>query len=122
MVRPSKRERAWSEMGRLQELGLGRREIVSDDRDKFMVNTAHPRAARLTTQPDADGFIRSDGRSLLLRNPSATVQLAIARPVKAKAKRTTKRWEFSWRVLEEAEVDAIFAAVRQAAGIAAERK
>jgi hypothetical protein len=109
-------------MGQLQELGLGRREIVSDDRDKFMVNTAHPHATRLTPQPDADGFIRSDGRSLLLRNPSATVQLAIAGPVKVKAKRSTKRWEFSWGVLEEAEIDAIFAAVRQAAGVAAERE
>jgi hypothetical protein len=108
-------------MGQLQELGLGRREIVSDDRDKFMVNTAHPRAARLTTQPDADGFIRSDGRSLLLRNPSATVQLNIAAPLKAKAKRSTKRWEFSWGALEEAEIDAIFAAVRQAAGVAGAR-
>jgi hypothetical protein len=109
-------------MYQLQELGLGRREVVSDDRDKIMVNTAHPRAARLTTQLDADGFIRSDGRSLLLRNPSATVQLAIAGPVKAKAKRTTKRWEFSWGVLDEAEIEAIFAAVRQAAGIAAKRE
>jgi hypothetical protein len=106
-------------MGQLQELGLGRREIVSDDRDKFMVKTTHPRVARLTTQPDADGFIRSDGRSLLLRNLSATIQMSLPGSLKAKAKKSTRRLEFSWGVLEEAEIGVIFAAVRQAAGVAA---
>ena len=116
MARAPKREQTWLEMGQLQGLGLGRREIVSDDRDKFMVNTMHDRVTLLTTHPDAEGFIRSDGRTLLLRHPSATIKMAIPQPLKAKAKRSKKGWEFAWGVLDEADIQALFMAVRTASG------
>lgn len=115
-MRPPKREQTWEAMGQLQEMGLGRREVVSDDRDKFMVNPAHPRVTLLTTQPDADGFIRSDGRSLLLRNPSATVKMGVPNNLTAKVKKSSKGWEFSWGTLEEFEIEKLFAVVRNAAG------
>jgi hypothetical protein len=79
-------------MGRLQDQRIGRREIVSDDRDKFMVNTAHPRVNLLTTRSDAEGFIRSDGGSLLFRYPSATIKMRIPESLKLKAKKSPKGW------------------------------
>jgi hypothetical protein len=103
-------------MGHLQQLGLGRREIVSEDRDKFMIHTVHPRVTRLTTQPDAQGFIRSDGRTLLFRNPSATIKMAMPDSLRSKGKKSKKGLEFSWGMLEEEDIKTPFAVVRDAAG------
>jgi hypothetical protein len=55
MPRSGKREIVWAEVALLERQGLGRPEIVSSKRDKFMINT------RLTTQPDGEDFIH--GRS-----------------------------------------------------------
>jgi hypothetical protein len=80
-----------------------------------MVNTAHPRVNLLTTRSDAEGFIRSDGGSLLFRYPSATIKMRIPESLKLKAKKSPKGWHFPWGVLHEADIGALFASVRDTA-------
>lgn len=116
MPRSEKRELVWSEMAQLERLGIGRREIVSDKRDKFMVNTLHPRVTKLTTQPDAEGFIRSDTGSLLFRNASMSLKIGLPSAAKAKAMKSTKGLEFRWPDLDESDVRTLFATVRDLAG------
>jgi hypothetical protein len=118
MARPEKRAIVWTEMLALQQTGLGRREIVSDQRDKFVLNSEHLVVPRLTSQPEADGFIRSDESSLLFRNASASLRAAVPLPLRARAKKSKKGLEFGWGVLENADVRALFSALRAHAGLA----
>src|SRR5688572_10230811 len=67
MARTEKRGIVWQQMAELEKQRLGRREIVSDERDKFVLDPAHPAAARLTSRPNSRGFIRADRGSLLFR-------------------------------------------------------
>lgn len=116
MPRSDKRELVWSEMAQLERLGIGHREIVSDKRDKFLVSTLHPRVSKLTTQPDAEGFIRSDTGSLLFRKASLSLKLGLPSALKAKAMESTKGLEFRWPALEEPDIRSLFATVRELAG------
>ena len=50
MPRNEKRGIVWEEMGRLQSLGLGTREMVSEQRDRFNLADAHPATARLVSK------------------------------------------------------------------------
>ena len=117
MARSEKRVIVWTEMLALQKAGLGQREIVSDQRDKFVLNTEHPVVSRLTSQPEADGFIRSDKNSLLFRNASASLRAAVPLPLRAQAKKSKKGLEFGWGVLENADVRALFSTVRAHGGL-----
>jgi hypothetical protein len=116
MARPEKREIVWTKLAELERQGLGRREIVSDKRDKFMVNTMHPRVTRLTTQPDAEGFIRSDTGSLLFRNASASIRMGLPPALKAKAMKSNKGLEFRWSDLEESDIRSLFTIIKDLAG------
>jgi hypothetical protein len=75
------------------------------------VNTTNPRVTRLTSQPDSEGFIRSDNGSLLFRNASASVTMAVAPALKGKAVKSTKGLEFRWPSLEEGDIRTLFSIV-----------
>jgi hypothetical protein len=115
MSRTEKRGIVWTEMGRLQELRLGRRVIVSDQRDKFVLEATHPAAARLTTQPNADGFIRSDRGGLLFRNASASLRGSVPSSMRADAMASSKGLEFRWTALDNASIRTLFDVVRKLA-------
>lgn len=57
-MRPPLRAVVWSELQCLEIAGLGKRFVVSDQRDKFVLDTTSAAASRLSDRPEADGFIR----------------------------------------------------------------
>jgi hypothetical protein len=116
MPRTEKRGVLWSGMGRLQELGLGRREIVSDQRDKFVLDPRHPASGRLTTQLHSDGFIRADRGSLLFRHASQGLRGAVPAGIRAKAMKSDKGLEFRWTRLDNDELRSLMAVVELFAG------
>ena len=117
MARSEKRGIVWTEMLALQQTGLGRREVVSDQRDKFVLNTEHPAASRLTSRPGANGFIRADKNTLLFRSASASLRAAVPLPLRAHARKSEKGLEFGWSVLENADLRALFSTLRAHGGL-----
>ena len=117
MPRSEKRGIAWAQMLVLERAGLGKRERVSDQRDKLVLNTAHPGALFLTDQPDADGFVRSDKGSFLLRHASDSLRAAVSASVRVLPMKSEKGLEFRWTVLENADIRGIFGVIRSHAGL-----
>jgi hypothetical protein len=115
--RSEKRGIAWAGMLVLERAGLGMCERVSDQRDKLVLDTAHPAASRLTNQADADGFIRSDKGSFLLRHASASLSAAVRTSVRGRPMKSDKGLEFRWTELENDDIRAIFRIVRSHAGL-----
>ena len=56
MPRSEKRGIAWTQIGLLEQAGLGTGEKVSDQRAKLVLDSSHPLAGRLTTKPTAEVF------------------------------------------------------------------
>ena len=117
MPRTEKRGIAWTQMLALEQAGLGRREPVSDQRDKFILNPAHRAASLLTTRPEADGFVRADKQTLLFRNASASLCAAMPAGLRSKRMTSEKGLEFTWRALENADIRALFTVIRAHAGV-----
>jgi hypothetical protein len=100
-----------SEMGRLEELGLGTCVKVSELRDKFVLRGDFPRGTLLTFRPEANGFIRADPGGLLFRNASGYLRSCVPDPLLDRAKTSTKGLEFPWTRIDLADVRLLFAIV-----------
>ena len=118
MARSEKRELVWAEMQVLERLGLGRREIKTE-RDKFVLRVNHPRATRLTTVPEADGFIRSEAGSLLFRKASVSFLHALPAMLRDNAVQSEKGVSFRWSKLSDDDIRLLFAIVRNLADLGA---
>lgn len=100
-----------AEMKRLEEMGLGNCGRVSDLRDKFVLNIDHPSAHRLTDRPRANGFIRSDTKTLLFRYASEELRARILTQ-NYDARESSKGLEFRWSTLGPDAISGLFNAVR----------
>ena len=114
--RTLKRQVAWEETQQLQAAQLGECKAVSDDRDKFVLDETGPSAFRLSRKPEANGFIRADGDTLLFRHPSEALANELVTPkLQAHLKPSPKGLEFRWTGLEVSDIRSLFAKVRAAA-------
>ncbi len=109
------RSLVWGLMERLEDAGLGKREVVSDQRDKFLLDPAHPSVAHVSTRPHADGFIRSDRGSLLFRDANPTLVDAVAARLTARRMQSSKGLEFRWSALDEDAIGGLFRSVEAVA-------
>jgi hypothetical protein len=105
--RSDKRALVWSEMKSLEDSGLGERQLVSADRDKFMLDAEHGSAYRLSRRPDANGFIRADTRTLLFRDPSDELRRLLTQPEDISMP-SDKGVEFRWKDIDEATIRRCF--------------
>ncbi len=105
--RSDKRTLVWEEMKALEDRGLGQRQVVSMDRDKFMLEPGHRYAYRLTSRPDANGFIRADSRTLLFRAASDELRQVLTQP-QDRSIPSAKGVEFRWSDLDEATLRRFF--------------
>lgn len=114
--RSAKRQAVWDQMLQLEQAGLGVREIVSDQRDRFLLDVNHGGATALSTRVHARGFVRSDVASLLFRDASDELykQLAFINPNMAPHRE--KGYEIRWSNIGESDIDRFFDAVRKVAG------
>lgn len=103
-IREERRALAWREMDALAASGLGQIVEVSPARRKLMLNLQHPRSALLSDRPEADGFIRADEDSLLVRDASAAVLDAIPRQLLQRRMASAKGLEFKWTTLSGLDV------------------
>ena len=111
--RKPKREVAWEEMKLLEDAGLGHREVVSHLRDKFMLHVDHPKADRLTSRPEANGFIRADEDTLLFRDASSELRASLPEElIDQSTAHSEKGLEFRWTQIDESDVRRLFEAVR----------
>jgi hypothetical protein len=101
----------WQQFSRLEEFGLGARHVVSEHRDKFVLDASHPSASELTTRPQADGFLRADHGSFLVRAPSALLRASLPRLTVQAAATRPKGLEWRWSKLSIDALDAIFETV-----------
>lgn len=115
-ARTEQRDIVWREMGMLERQGLGIRIQVSAQRDKFVLNAGHPRVHRLTGRPEADGFIRADGRTLLFRDAATTLRDAVPGALRARAIASSKGLEFRWSALDNREIRELFGLLSDLAG------
>jgi len=115
MARTEKRGIVWQEMRRLEGLGLGTPEKVSELRDRFVLAPGHPAASKLISK-SGKGFIRADEGSLLFRNASQAFQSSISSGLRAKAMQSEKGLEFRWTQLSNEEILALLDAVGTFAG------
>jgi hypothetical protein len=113
--RSNKRALVWSKMEALENCGLGTRQFVSDDRDKFMLNPDHRSAYRLSSRPDANGFIRADSRSLLFRDATDELRRMLTQPHDMSFA-SAKGVEFRWADIDEASIHRFFEHVARLAG------
>jgi hypothetical protein len=116
--RSVKRLAVWDQMLRLEQEGLGVRELVSDQRDRFMLEVDHGAATALSTDVHARGFIRADVASLLFRNASDALheQLAAIKP--GLGRQDEKGYEIRWSNVDVSDIARMFDAVRLVAGMA----
>ena len=105
----------WEHMGRLEELGLGEREHVSEQRDRFVLHADHPRAETLSKRPKARGFIRADRGGLLFRDASPELRSTIPKDLADRAMDSSKGLEFRWTQLSSSDIGRLFGAVMQLA-------
>lgn len=105
--RSEKRKLAWDEMKALEDRGLGQRQVVSTDRDKFVLDPGHRYAYRLTSRPDANGFIRADSRTLLFRAASDELRQVLTQP-RDMSIPSPKGVEFRWSDLDDAALRRFF--------------
>ena len=106
------RQFVWEEMYKLEEIGLGYREVVSKLRDKFMLSIEHSNADKLSKNPKSNGFIRADDDSLLLRYASDELMSAIPEDIRYLGKSIDKGLEFSWKNLNDNRVRSLFNCVK----------
>ncbi|HCY61918.1 MAG TPA: helicase [Oxalobacteraceae bacterium] len=114
-ARSPKRELVWQELKRLEQFGLGRCEIVSPSRDKFVLLDTHPNAARLTLRPKANGFIRADNDSLLFRDAASDLISQIPSALSARRLNGQKGLELRWNALTESDIQDLFHTIQQLA-------
>jgi hypothetical protein len=95
-------------MLRLERAGLGSRQEVSIQRDKFMLDPNHGTATLLSRRLEANGFIRADENTLLFRDASEALygRLAGVRP--EIAVRSDKGFEVRWSSVDVADVERMF--------------
>ena len=110
--RSVKRQLVWDHMLQLEQDGLGWREVVSQQRDKFVLNQQHGAATALSTRIDANGFIRADTNSLLFRDASDTLRAWLEALKPGAASRSDKGYEVRWSVVEASDIARMFEAVR----------
>lgn len=114
---PGLRNVVWREMERLVRAGLGRRGVVSEHRDEFVLDAHAAVSNRLVTK-SAKNFVRADDKSLLLRNASHELRAAVPIELLGKAKPSPKGLWFSWGALEhQDEVRSLFDAILAVAGV-----
>ena len=77
----------------------------------------HPRATRLTTVPEADGFIRSEAGSLLFRKASVSFIHALPSTLRDSSVQSEKGVSFRWSKLSDDEIRQLFAIVRRLADL-----
>lgn len=110
-VRSEKRQLVWEELKKLEEMGLGKRIVVSAARDKFQLALGHPASEHLTPRPEADGFIRSDENSLLFRYAVHGFEQLLGFPAGKFV--SNKGVELRWTTLNMAEISRLFEVVRE---------
>lgn len=99
-------------MLQLEQDGLGWREVVSQQRDKFVLNQQHGSATALSTRIDANGFIRADANSLLFRDASDALRARLEALKPGAASSSDKGYEVRWSVVEASDIARMFEAVR----------
>ena len=114
--RSPKRQAVWDEMCKLEKVGLGAREFVSDQRDRFMLNIDHGAATLLSTRIHAKGFIRSDLNSLLFRDASEVLRRQLSSVLPNKAFRNNKGFEISWSNVNMSDIVSMFDVIRTMTG------
>jgi len=102
--RQEMRDFTWEEMKRLERAKLGRIVPVSDDRRKLVLDARHPAARRLTTRPEADGFVRADMGSVLFRDASQALRQAVPPELRNRAMPSAKGLEYRWTQLTQSDV------------------
>lgn len=112
--RSNKRALVWDEMKSLEDAGLGERQVVSEDRDRFMLDAGHAAAYRLSENPGARGFIRADSRTLLFRNASDQLRQLLTSPHDMSCA-SEKGVEFRWSEVDEQAIRRFFEHVSQLA-------
>lgn len=113
--RSEKRTRVWEEMKKLDRVGLGRAEVVSQARDKFVLNVEHAEASQLSLRPSANGFIRADEHSLLFRDASELLRRMMAEDLVSLPMNYDKGIELGWGAVDEFQILRMFDAVAQLA-------
>lgn len=113
--RSEKRALVWEEMKKLERVGLGRVEVVSELRDKFVLNVEHAQASQLSLRPSAQGFIRADEDSLLFRNASESLKRMMEKDLVSLAVNYERGIEFGWGAVDEPTLLRMFDAVAQLA-------
>lgn len=110
--RDAKRQLVWDRMLQLEQDGLGYRQQVSDQRDKFMLDSGHGAVSLLSRRPDANGFIRSDRDSLLFRDASDVLRDRLEAVCPGAATAGEKGYEVRWGAVDPDSIERMFDAVR----------
>jgi hypothetical protein len=118
------RQAACLRMRALAATGLGSFIGANDgpkprQRDVFVLSPGHSAARHLTERPRAANFIRAERGGLLFRNATKTLANRIPSHLRRFLKQAeSNECEFNWRGMTPADLDEIFAAVREVAGLA----
>lgn len=115
--RSLKRAVAWEEIKKLEAAGLGRADVVSELRDKFLLDVTHREASQLSQRPSADGFIRADKASLLFRNASPRLTEMMSMQIGTRPVKRNRGIELNWSDLDESDIRSLFDAVKRLAGL-----
>jgi hypothetical protein len=115
--RSAKRQTVWQEMQLLENAQLGSCQVVSELRDKFLIDNALPVARILSCRPEADGFIRSDDDSLLFRYASDELCALLLTPELRQHVKFDKGFELRWTAIDISDINRFFAAIRQLAAV-----
>jgi hypothetical protein len=99
-------------MLQLEQDGLGHREQVSAQRDKFMLDSNHGAAFLVSRRPDANGFIRADSDSLLFRDASDLLRSRLEAVLPGMAAASEKGYEVRWSAVDSSNIERMFDAVR----------
>jgi hypothetical protein len=110
--RSLKRQVVWEEMSRLEDMGLGHREMVSVLRDKFVLDASHSAVTMLTTRPGANGFVRADEDTLLFRAPSENLRHSLTSVKQDLVVNSEKGYELRWSTVDISEIRQMFEAIR----------
>lgn len=110
--RTTKRQAVWDNMLKLEQEGLGVRETVSDQRDRFMLDARHGAATALSRRPEAKGFIRADRDTLLFRDATGALRDRLEAVKPGLATGGDKGFEVRWSAVDETDIGRMFDAVR----------
>lgn len=115
--RSHRRALVWEQMLRLEKAGLGKRDEVSPQRDKFLLNQDLAALSQVTRLPTADGHIQSTKNALLFRDAASPFVDRLPEGLRQRAVPSRLGLEFRWTKLQDVDIRVLFDTFLAAVGM-----